>query len=145
MAQNFADLGQKLSQSGAAATLVLNTYNPGTTFYADAAQQLMAALQVAFDAASALTDIRVKLQGRHSSWPPGVWQDIPTVKGSAPTAAPVAEQVFAVAAGTTISDTLEILDGHHKFYSGGMQLVAKATGAGPVKNGDSVVADVNAW
>ena len=144
MAQNFADLGQKLSQVGNA-QLNLGTYQPGTTFYADAAQQLMIALQVAFDAASSVTDIRVKLQGRHASWAPGVWQDIPTVKGSAPTAAPVAEQVFAVAAGTTISDTLDVLDGHHKFYSGGMQLVAKATGAGPVKAGDSATADVNAW
>ena len=147
MSQNFADLGQKLNLVGGGAgsgNLINGTYQPGATFYADAAQQLDVALVLTFDAATVLTDIRVKLQGRHASWPAGVWQDIPTTKGSTQASPPVAEQVFTASAGATIVDSLQCLSGQHKFYSGGFQIVAKATAAA-TKPGDTVAGEIMAW
>jgi hypothetical protein len=87
-----------------------------------------------------VTDIRVALQGRHATWPPGRWQDISTIRAS--TSNSFAEHIFPASAGGVVETLISF--GLHMFLDGGLRLVAVATG-GATQAGDSVVGEIKAW
>lgn len=91
-----------------------------------------------FDAATALTDMRVKLQGKDDQAPTAQWFDIITTRasdGSPGSGATVAEHVFTASAGNSLSDTL-VTTGSYMVPS--LRVVVEATGAGPQVAGDKL-------
>ena len=145
MSTSQAEIGQKLDLVGDTGSdgLVNGTYNPGATFFADAVQDLAAMLALAVDVATNLTSMTVKLQGRHREWPADSWVDLQTtLSSSGETAAEHALLAADVDANGIVPDAL--LTNAHRFFTGGLRLVAKATG-GATKSGDVAEAWMVGW
>lgn len=165
MSQDVTDLGKRLNLVGLAATNPLQNgvYAAGLQpsdplfgaalspqFLAGNGNLIQVSVEALFDAATALTDIRVKLQGLPRPEFAGLlgsdrYIDLKTYRVGADTS--LTEHIFVASAGNPVCDVLQFgavssLAVPRFFYK--FQLIAKATALAP-KAGDAAIAYVNAF
>lgn len=163
------DLGLRLHLVGGAGgvtNLISGTYQAGVQasdspllspqFYGGRGQVAMVSVAASFDAATAVTDMRIKLQGvprpefltlfptlfpLSGTLAGSGWVDILTLDhlGNKGTGATVAEHIYLASAGNTLFDTL-IATEAYMFYQ--LQIAAECTGSA-TKAGDIAQAWVN--